>query len=243
MATSRIFAHQLMDVLDEFDENSNPELDLEKALEYIKRGTKHREVLNRIKRFLEDGGKNLTKSEYIILRKTLGENNQEYNTFIKDAISEGYDSGEARRTSMLFQDYITDQHYRILLTPEDGRDNLDHYHQHTKFMGKLTPKNDIKKDLRRPIYDRSESEATFYGIERALLNPHDNRGLDQKLAEANSLAQNIDTNRLSKYKAHTLEMAATYADSKAKSQEEVAQTSSFYTRLVLKVSGYLRGRR
>lgn len=178
------------------------------------------QVLDSLESYLENGGKNLTLDELKCVRLELLDEKDErnkggkqtfevYDGFVKKAIAEGYDAKRATRISMLLNDYLTDQHYRLLSTIPEYRNKLDKHHGKTKFFGTLTNGYDIKNDLTKSesLENRTQKESAYYGFERAVFDPHDKRPMNERLEEAEVYAEKIDHTRMSKYKAHTIEVA------------------------------------
>ncbi len=206
------------------------------------------DTLDKLESYLESGGANLTLDEYKGIRAnylgtdTEGKNSTLYNQFVQDAIDEGYDTNKAKRISMLFNDYLTDQHYRLLNTPKESRNDLDNHHKHIKFMGTLANGYPIIEDLQKPesLENRAEKEKSFYDFERAVFNPDDKRSVEERINEVESTASKINDTRMSKYKIHTLEMAINYVSKSKKADSE--KKDNIVSKVMGKVASYFSWR-
>ena len=207
-------------------------------------GSCREETLDKLESFLESGGANLTLDEYKHIRGNYlgtdkeGRNSNIYNQFVQDAIDEGYDAKKAKRISMLFTDYLTDQHYRLLLTPKESRNDKNEHHRSTMFMGILANGYPIIEDIQKPesLENRAEKEKTFYYFERAVFIPDDKRYVEERINEVESTAFKIDDTRMSKYKIHTLEMAINYVSKSKKADSE--KKDSIVSKVIGKVASY-----
>lgn len=182
-------------------------------------------VMDKLEHYLESGGNNLTLDNLKLIRKYyLGEIDERanggkqefenYNKFVRQAIAQGYDSKKAARISMLLNDYLTDQHYRLLLMDPKDRNNPNINGKYSKFMGKISPRLSVSKDLKDFDYSRrEEKEVTFYDFERAVFAPKNRKSSGERFNHALSQIAFMDEKRMTKYKVHTMEMAMNYAES------------------------------
>jgi len=198
------------------------------------------EIVNRLKNFLENDGENLSLNDYRLIRGLIGEDNSMYNKLVSNAISKGYNKEEAARISMLFNDYLTDQHYILLSIAPQSRNKPQGGRGRIKTLSNNALHVDVKKDLQNKIQDRQKAENAFYDFERAVFNPLNKTPIKSQFEEMGVYAQNFDSSRMSKYKTHTLELALSKINKE--DNTETKEKKSIFEKVLSKIKDYVSNR-